>query len=146
MKPLVAAVLVALAVGAQAQTPELDEVLRARAEQGVAEAQVNLGVIYRDGYYVPPDNFEAVRWFRRAAEQGHAGAQYSLGVRYFNGRGVLQDYVEAHMWYNLSAAQSSGEDRDISVGGRDAVAERMTTEQIAEAQRRAREWTPTPEP
>ena len=39
MKPLVAAVVivVALAVGAQAQTPEIDA-LRARAEQGDAEA------------------------------------------------------------------------------------------------------------
>ena len=50
MKPLVAAVavLVALASGAQAQTPEIDAV-RARAEQGVAEAQVNLGLRYATG-------------------------------------------------------------------------------------------------
>jgi hypothetical protein len=48
------------------------------------------------------------------------------------------------MWLNLAAAQSTGEGRDQMVEGRDAVAERMTAEQIAEAQRRAREWTPTP--
>ena len=43
MKPLVAAVLVALAVGAQAQTPELDEVLRARAEQGLLRRRSTSG-------------------------------------------------------------------------------------------------------
>ena len=53
MKPLVAAaaVLVALAVGAQAQTPEIDA-LRARAEQGDATAQYSLGFIYAEGHLV----------------------------------------------------------------------------------------------
>ena len=57
MKPLVAtvAVLVALATGAQAQTPELDE-LRARAEQGDADAQFNLGLMYGNGLGVPEDD------------------------------------------------------------------------------------------
>ena len=55
------AVLVALAVGAQAQTPEIDA-LRARAEQGDADAQHNLGVMYATGRGVPQDDAEAVRW------------------------------------------------------------------------------------
>ena len=69
MKPLVAvvAVLVALVVGVQAQTPEIDA-LRARAEQGDAEAQVLLGAMYDFGDGVPQDDVEAVRWYRLAAE------------------------------------------------------------------------------
>ena len=50
------------------------------------------------------------------------------------------------MWFNLAAAQQAGEERDGTVVLRDAVADRMTAEQVAEAQRRAREWTPLPEP
>ncbi len=69
-----------------------------------------------------------------------------LGLIYQDGRGVPQDYVEAHLWFNLAAAQSSGEDRERNVNNRDDLAARMTPEQIADAQRRAREWTPTPEP
>ena len=65
---------------------------------------------------------------------------------YATGQGVPQDYVMAHMWTNLAAAQSSGVERDIYVRGRDGIAAQMTADQIAEAQRRAREWTPTPEP
>ncbi len=57
---------------------------------------------------------------------------------YANGQGVPQNYVEAHMWFNLAAAQSSGENRDRYVKARDDLAERMTSEQVAEAQRRAR--------
>ena len=69
MKPLVAtvAVLVALATGAQAQTPELDE-LRARAEQGDADAQADLGFRYSQGSGVREDDVEAVRWYRLAAD------------------------------------------------------------------------------
>ena len=50
------------------------------------------------------------------------------------------------MWFNLAAAQPSAENRDRYVEFRDGFEEFLTGEQIAEAQRRAREWTPTPEP
>ena len=60
MKPLVAAavILVALASGVQAQTPELDA-LRACAEQGDADAQHNLGLMYAYGEGVPQDDVQA---------------------------------------------------------------------------------------
>ena len=137
------AVLVALVlcVPVQAQTPEIDA-LRARAEQGDASAQHNLGVVHDYGQGVPQDDAEAARWYRLAADQGLALAQVNLGVRYENGRGVPQDYIEAHMWFNLAVAQSSGEDRGRRVRNRDLVAAEMTAEQIAEAQRLAREWVP----
>ncbi|MCK9681056.1 tetratricopeptide repeat protein, partial [Haemophilus influenzae] len=40
------------------------------AEQGYAKAQFNLGVMYAKGQGVKQDDFEAVKWFRKAAEQG----------------------------------------------------------------------------
>ena len=119
---------------------------RLAADQGYADAQHNAGLMYANGQGVRQDDAEAVRWYRLAADQGHVSAQFDLGTRYSSGgRGVSQDDVEAHMWFNLAAAQSSGEDLDIFARLREAVAERMTPEQLAEAQRRAREWTPTPE-
>ena len=100
-----AAVLVALAVGAQAQTPEIDA-LRARAEQGDADAQFVLGFMYATGRGVPQDDVQAVRWYRRAAEQGDADAQFVLGFAYSDGeRGVPQDDAEAVRWYRLAADQ-----------------------------------------
>ena len=119
---------------------------RLAAEQGFATAQVNLGGMYADGDGVPQDYAEALRWYGLAAEQGDANAQYGLGLMYANGWGVPKENVEAHMWFNLAAAQSSGENLDRYVEVRDGFAEFLTAEQIAEAQRRAREWTPTPEP
>lgn len=52
-----------------------------------------------------------------------------------------RDYVPAHIWYNLAAAQGD----EVAAQFRDDLAEQMTRDQIAEAQRLAREWKPTAE-
>ncbi len=83
----------------------------------------------------------AVKWYRRAAEQGDARAQYNLGLLYANGEGVPQDFVQAHLWYSLAATRG---DTDAQ-NNRDIVTKRMTREQIAEAQRLARDWRPKAE-
>ena len=77
---------------------------------------------------------------RVTANAGDAHAQWHLGVMYRNGRGVPQDYVEAHKWYNLGASRVSAENQKIFAEARDAVAQLMTPQQLAEAQRLAREW------
>jgi len=116
---------------------------REAANQGTAAAQHSLGVMYSNGQGVPQDYKEAVRWWKLAAEQNHASAQNNLGTMYDYGRGVPQDYVQAHMWYNLAAASGGDdEDREMAAKNRDLTAEKMTSEQIAEAQRLAREWKP----
>ena len=114
------------------------QLLRPFAEQGNASAQYNLGAMYDQGWGVPQDYAEAVKWYRMAAEQGDAWAQVVLGVRYANGEGVPQDYVLAHMWCNIAAAQGSKN----GILFRDGFAESMTSEQITEAQKLAREWKP----
>jgi TPR repeat protein len=75
-----------------------------------------------------------------AAEQGVADAQYLVALMYSLGRGVLQDDVQAHMWFNLAASRSGGQLRESAVELRDLFASRMTPDQIAEAERLAREW------
>ena len=124
--------------GAAAQT------YRLLAEQGVAEAQSNLGAMYYLGQGVPQDYVQAVKWYRLAAEQGDAAAQNNLGTMYEYGRGVPQDYVQAHKWYSLAASQAltKAESHERVVKNRDQAAARMTPAQLAEAQRLAREWKP----
>ena len=86
------------------------------------------------------DHREAARSWRVIAEKGDADAQYNLGVMHAVGNGVPQDYVLAHMWFNLAAAQGDGDAARTRV----AIARRMTPDQVAEAQRMAREWRPAP--
>ncbi|MBF0126487.1 MAG: SEL1-like repeat protein [Magnetococcales bacterium] len=137
------------------------------AGMGNLDACVNLGNLYYNGIGVPKDAGNAARWFRKAAEQGHNEAQLQLGKLYASGEGVPKDLVLAHMWLNLSssgrleAASKAGdgfspatvaeleqvdqlESRQASqaTADRDAVAKRMTTEQITLAQEMARTWKP----
>ena len=111
---------------------------RLSAEQGQEIAQSNLGNMYDQGQGVPQDYTEALKWFRLAAEQGDDQAQFNLYIMYDKGQGVPQNVVLAHMWVNLAAAQ--GVERAIK--SLIKLEERMTKEQLAEAQRLAREWKP----
>ena len=65
----VAVLVAATSVVGIAQQESIEEI-RTKAEQGDADAQYNLGVIYRQGQGVAPDDVEAARWFRLAADQG----------------------------------------------------------------------------
>jgi TPR repeat protein len=78
---------------------------RIAAEQGHANAQSSLGVMYRLGYGVTQDYAEAVKWFRKAAEQGDEFGQHMLGFMYESGHGVTQDYAEAMKWFRKAAEQ-----------------------------------------
>jgi uncharacterized protein len=111
------------------------------ANQGLAVAQFNLGLMYEIGRGVPKDDAQALTWYRRAADQGDANAQFSLGAKYARGQGVARDDAEAHKWRLLAAARASVEDQKQYADTRDAVAKTLTPKQLADAQRRASEWT-----
>jgi TPR repeat protein len=79
--------------------------LRPLADQGDANAQVYLGIMYRTGRGVTRNKAEAAKWFHKAADQGLARAQSSLGNMYEFGDGVAQDHGEAAKWYLKAADQ-----------------------------------------
>jgi TPR repeat protein len=120
---------------------------RLAADQGDVAGQLFLGILYQVGRGVPQDYAEAAKWLRAPAEHyGIPQAQVRLGLFYATGQGVPQDHVQAHMWFNLAAARflpSEKEFRDRAIRYRNLVSARMTAAQIAEAQRLARQWTPT---
>src|SRR5436189_2260502 len=66
------------------------EEVKAKAEAGNAESQVELGLRYEQGRGVAKDQAEAVKWYRKAAEQNYAEAQNSVGVCYEKGEGVTK--------------------------------------------------------
>jgi len=116
---------------------------RKAAEQGYAVGYFNLGLAYYMHLGVPEDYTEAAKLFDKAAEQGLAVAQFYLGRMYELGTGVPQDFVQAHKWYTLATARSQGK-IERSAQNRDRAEKKMTLAQIAEAQKLAREWKPTP--
>ena len=81
---------------------------------------------------------EALREWQAAANAGDAKAMLALGRLYVQGLGVPQNYVQAHMWFSLAASRFEAE----AVKERDALAEKMSPEQVAEAQKLAAAWQP----
>lgn len=71
------------------------------------------------------------------AAQGDVASLFDLGVFYSTGsNGVECDLIEAHKWFNIAAARGH-EDAPFC---RADVSDEMTAREIAEAQRRARQW------
>ncbi|MGQ0675228.1 MAG: tetratricopeptide repeat protein [Rhodospirillales bacterium] len=119
---------------------------RAASEQGNHAAQLRLGMMFAEGRGVKRDPAEAAKWFLQSADQGNAQAQYNMGAVYEYGRGVRRDLVQSHMWYNLAAANFAiGWDRADAFVSRDRVAGLLTPAQLADAQKRAQDWKPTPQ-
>jgi hypothetical protein len=99
--------------------------------------------MYDMGQGVLRNRVEAEKWYRKAAERGFASAQTALGMMYMTGF-VAPDFrlplnwVLAHMWFILAASQG-----DVGAAEfRDLMEDDMTREQIAEAEKLAREWRP----
>lgn len=83
------------------------ELLLPQAEQGMAEAQVLLGKMYRDGQGVPRSFRDASFWLQRAWEQGYKPAAAEMGYIFDQGLLVARDVKEAIRWYELAGKSSS---------------------------------------
>jgi TPR repeat protein len=84
--------------------PDVERLMRL-AESGAAEAQNELGGVFRHGRGVAKDFKAAVKWFRRAADQGNPDAQDNLGLMYEHGMGVDKSEEEAVKLYRAAAEQ-----------------------------------------
>jgi len=117
------------------------------AQQGGAEAQFYLGVMYTKGWGIPQDATTAAHWYQQAATQGLAEAQLNLGGMYSRGEGVPHDLVQAYRWLALAATHfPSGASQEKAVHARDAVAAQLTPAQLAQAHALISQWRPRQAP
>ncbi len=99
--------------------PTAVRLLEPLARQGVAGAQLRLGLLYYHGHGVRESDAVALQWFERAARQGLAEAQYHLGNMYAYGLADLPPETDASrfaaQWY-FEAARSGHADAQYSLG------------------------------
>ncbi|HMC73584.1 MAG TPA: tetratricopeptide repeat protein [Terriglobales bacterium] len=74
---------------------------RAKANDPAAQYTLGLKLLQGDG--VPPNEADAITWFRQAAQRGNPSAEFQLGTAYMLGRGVRQDSVEGYTWLTLAS-------------------------------------------
>jgi uncharacterized protein len=134
------------------------------ADQSSSYAENVIGIAYEHGLSVAQDYAEAFRWYRRAANKIYErpgntwihSPQYNIAAMYASGRGTAQDYVLALMWFSLAAAFGDTKppgplgiklvdtSKYTALEQRDRLIALMTSAQIKEAERLAREWRPHP--
>jgi uncharacterized protein len=137
---------------------------RLAAEQDSPYAQNILGIAYEHGLFLQQSYEDAFAWYRRAAnkvyDSSHLtlmhGPQYDLAVMYATGHGVSKDNVQAYMWFTLAAKLGDvnspqqlgvavfGASKETALEQRDKLAASMTSAEIAEGEKLAREWSPRP--
>jgi TPR repeat protein len=101
-------------LSASAQTPAIDPALLAKANDGDAAAQVQLGDNSRAAGDAVPHNpmqsaeyyKQAIAWYRKAADQGSIAGQMHLAALYRDGgKGFPRDMMQAVEWYRKAAEQ-----------------------------------------
>ena len=112
------------------------------AQRGNARALGLLGFLYEHGFGEPQDYPVAADLYTQGAAQGDPFAQAMLGLMYDKGHGVPQDFVLAYKWLDLAAARARGHERDNYARLRDAVASKMSRNELVEGQRLAVNWLP----
>jgi TPR repeat protein len=108
------------------------------AQAGSPSGQYDLGYMYERGQGVPHDEKLAAHWYLLASEGGDALAQFDYGQRCFIGLGFPIDQEEGLKWLLISSGQGQ---TDAGLRAK-LEEERMKSDQIDEAKRRAAAFVP----
>ncbi len=73
------------------------------AQNNVANAQYNLGVLYHQGMGVDKNLDRAIGLYQKASDQGHPEAQYNLGIANIEGIGVPYNPQKAATYFENAA-------------------------------------------
>ena len=106
------------------------------AEQGDLEALFNLGQAHRLGLGVAKDETKAFELMLKAAQGGVAAGQSRVGLAYAIGEGAALDPIEACKWFELAAQRGD----KAAITNRERARKSLGSAQLAEVDRRVREW------
>lgn len=111
----------------------------AERETENSAAQLFMGFMHATGLGVEKDLTSAAEWYGRSAMQDNMLAQIKLAFLYRRGEGTVQDLVQSYLWAALAARQEDHL-QGVAETLQEALAEEMTSAQIADAKRLADAW------
>ncbi|HEY7096789.1 MAG TPA: tetratricopeptide repeat protein [Terriglobales bacterium] len=104
-----------LAIGPDYNIKEAVEWFQRAAQEGDPAAQVNLAVMYLNGWGTDKNEGAALHWLRAASDQRFPRAYFNLGVVYLQGLGVRGDVKEAFKWFE-TGAEANDSDAQANLG------------------------------
>ena len=109
------------------------------AKLGSTDAEYGLAVLYGDAKSGMFNISSSSYWLMKAAKDGVTPAQILLATYYLKGRSPIpKDWVEAYKWFSIAAATASDDgQRSDAEHARDAVAQALTPQQLADGRARA---------
>ena len=129
--------------GVEKDVPKALEAYEKAVAMGHAPAMNNLGFILYEGRGVEKNLSKAIHLITRAVDYGDAFAYGSLGEIMLNGNGFPQNDVETYKWLKLAQdTMNAGPSRDGNLLMLNKVKDRMTAEQIANADKLVKAWVP----
>jgi len=81
------------------------------AKRGNVQAQVLLGIMYKEGYGIQSNLDFARHWFQQAAFMDDPAAQYMLGLTYIDPLAKDKDEAQAYEWISRAAHNQNREAR-----------------------------------
>jgi uncharacterized protein len=85
------------------------QLLGKAADARFAKAECAMGLYHRNPLLGPPNDREALRWFKRASESGSPEAMYQIGLMFYGGVSVRMDMLETAEWYAKAAEAGHAE-------------------------------------
>ena len=106
---------IAAITGVPADLKKAERWFEKAARRGYAPAQVNLAMMYLQGWGVVRNDGAALYWLTLAAQQGQPMALFDLGQLYFEGCGVRRDYAEALRLFQEAALKGNAA-AEVNIG------------------------------
>ena len=118
------------------------------ANRGDAEAQFNLGIMYKNGlddsrYFAEGNRPEAVRWLLAAAEQGLPRAQIKLAEMYADEPDMAESSVKACGWFLLATTSLRGAHLQSAQTAYRRACAGLTPAEIEQARSFVHSWRPS---
>ena len=127
-----------MGIGVEKNYVTASDWFRKSANQNYPKAQHDLALMILQGKDANQDALEAYKWFHLAANQGDGPSQYQLGLMlsHGKGKGIPQHFILAYMWFKIAAVNGIKK----AEAGQTQLAEKMTKEEVKEAEIEARKW------
>jgi TPR repeat protein len=111
------------------------------ADRKYSDAQVDLGMSFYNGDFLPKNYLKSIELIKSAAKQKNPSAYSAFCKLYSEQKALKRDDIEAYKWCDLAIATlGSGADKEYATDRIHALADRMSDRQIDDAMKRETPW------
>lgn len=126
--------------GVQKNALKAAQYLEGAANLGDRQAQFKLGFAFYQGDFLPKNDKEALRWYRKAAANNVTRGQLNYGMMHWGGMGGIRaDTKEAYKWMVLAAKNESCKYSKLAKNYKTKLAVDLTNAQIRDITKEADE-------